>query len=126
MICNACNLGWSYFPCQAGSGALIAAYSFGTPVSSLAGNVVAGMRAYDGGPCFIATELYGNNSVQVDLLRRYRDQFLLKWRVGRGFVAGYYRLGPRVVRSMRKSALLRSILQRLVATAIFMVRRTRA
>jgi hypothetical protein len=74
--------------------------------------------------CFIATELYGNDSAEVGLLRRYRDQCLLSGRLGRRFVASYYCMGPIIVPQMRKSALLRSILRRLVAVAIFIAGRT--
>jgi len=47
-------------------------------------------------PCFIATAAYGCYSApQVQILREFRDHFLLTNSPGRAFVAWYYRYGPR-------------------------------
>ena len=46
--------------------------------------------------CFIATAAFGHYSApQVQLLRDFRDRFLLTNAPGRAFVAWYYRYGPR-------------------------------
>jgi len=47
------------------------------------------------GDCFIATELYGVESVQVAVLHRLRDQGLLRSRLGAKLVDGYYLWVPK-------------------------------
>ncbi len=49
--------------------------------------------------CYIATMVYGDyNHPQVMVLRRYRDEYLLKSFGGRCFVKTYYYLSPKAVR----------------------------
>lgn len=51
------------------------------------------------GGCYIATVVYGSyDCPQVWVLRRFRDQFLLKSRVGNVFVKIYYCVSPVLVR----------------------------
>jgi hypothetical protein len=86
-----------------------------------------GMDAYQGGgapqssKCFIATELYGCDSVQVAILRRFRDQSLLKSQLGAKLVSTYYRTAPTIIPVMRSSALLRFVLRALVALSVKIV-----
>jgi hypothetical protein len=48
-----------------------------------------------GPKCFIATAAYGHYSApQVQLLRDFRDRYLMTNAPGRAFVAWYYRYGP--------------------------------
>ena len=48
--------------------------------------------------CYIATMAYGDyNHPQVVLLRNFRDTFLNKYLIGKGFVRIYYTLSPRLV-----------------------------
>ena len=124
MICQGCNLGFAHIPCQAGCGALISARSFGTPMSRLAGRAQAGMTAYEGGKCFIATELYGSDSIEVAILRRLRDQVLLKHRLGARFVTTYYRIAPRIIPVMRQSIVVRLLFHTPVALLVFVIKRT--
>lgn len=46
--------------------------------------------------CFVAACLFGNEAWQVIMLRRYRDEVLLRRRIGRWVVAAYYWCAPRV------------------------------
>ncbi|ACK51696.1 hypothetical protein Msil_2777 [Methylocella silvestris BL2] len=124
MICKKCNIGFSNFYCQSGCGTLISAQSLGTPVSRIARNVKAGIDAHEGrGNCFIATELYGADALELETLRAYRDKVLLKKRGGRAFVAAYYSAAPKIVVAMRRSRLLRALISACVSFSISMVRR---
>lgn len=44
--------------------------------------------------CFIATALYGPQSNEVEILRYFRDEHLLKTRIGKLFVKCYYQMSP--------------------------------
>jgi len=130
MICTACNLGFSHTPCQSGCGTMVSASGFGTPVSRLARRMQEGMDAYQGGTtqsskCFIATELYGCDSAQVAILRRFRDQSLLKSHLGARFVSAYYRTAPAIIPIMRRSMLVRFLLRALVAFSVNIVKGSR-
>ncbi|HEY3452441.1 MAG TPA: CFI-box-CTERM domain-containing protein [Myxococcales bacterium] len=48
------------------------------------------------GPCFLATAVYGEDAPELDDFRAFRDRVLLPSLFGRAFVAGYYRVGPRL------------------------------
>jgi hypothetical protein len=48
-----------------------------------------------GGGCFIATAAFGSELAgQVEILRQFRDRYLLTNAAGKKFVAWYYRNGP--------------------------------
>jgi len=49
----------------------------------------------EGGNCFIATAAFGSPLAgQVEILRQFRDKYLLTNELGRKFVAWYYQNGP--------------------------------
>ena len=55
-----------------------------------------------GGKCFIATAVYGDADVpEVQLLRKFRDQFLLPSLLGRLFVSAYYFISPKMITLLR-------------------------
>lgn len=47
--------------------------------------------------CFIATFVYGQNSNEIIILRKWRDKVLLTSKTGRKLVNFYYRTSPRIV-----------------------------
>lgn len=68
-----------------------------------ASNQVKGFPAHVPGPaelagekggCFIATEVFGTSSFEVEILRSLRDRVLLPFAPGRYFVSRYYRYAP--------------------------------
>jgi hypothetical protein len=93
----------------------------GLDKSSFAARAKAGMDAYDGGPCFIATEIYGREADEVQLLRQLRDRRLLPNKFGRRLVSVYYRVSPSIIPLMRRSSLVRVPLRALVAVCVFFV-----
>jgi hypothetical protein len=62
--------------------------------------------------CFIATVVYGSpNHHKLKVFRKFRDELLLKDKVGRVFIRLYYRISPRVAyRIKEREALKRLIL----------------
>jgi hypothetical protein len=57
----------------------------------------------DDGWCFIATAAYGSYmDSHVDILRQFRDSYLMTNPIGRGLVSAYYRLSPPVARFIDK------------------------
>ena len=46
------------------------------------------------GRCFIASLVFGSSAPQTLALRRLRDQFLRRWRVGRWLILRYYSAAP--------------------------------
>jgi hypothetical protein len=76
--------------------------------------------------CFVATAAFGANWVaEVQVLREFRDRYLVTHSPGRSFVAWYYRYGPVAAKYLEDNAvfkpLVRAILWPLVALAAFMI-----
>ena len=62
-----------------------------------------------GGLCFVATAAFGDpDHPDVVFLRRFRDEILSQHRAGRGFIAAYSQIGPRLARFVIKRRALRS------------------
>lgn len=61
------------------------------------------------GACFIASAVYGEHAVQLHAFRRFRDEVLMHSRAGQAAVWGYYAVGPRAARVVRRVPLLRLI-----------------
>lgn len=65
-----------------------------------------------GGGCFIATAAFGSYlDPHVLVLRSFRDRFLLGNRLGRSFVAWYYRTSPPYADALRNNAFLKTIVR---------------
>jgi tetratricopeptide (TPR) repeat protein len=69
--------------------------------------------------CFIATAVYRpTESAKIDILRRYRDQILLKSTVGKAFVSFYYTTSPSIAQVIAKSQILKSMIRTLLLEPI--------
>jgi hypothetical protein len=64
------------------------------------------------GFCFIATAAYGTETAsQLNILRDFRDQVLLRNTLGSRFVEAYYKLSPPVAAFIAKSDFLRAVVR---------------
>ncbi|MDN7129842.1 hypothetical protein J6I92_08155 [Pseudidiomarina sp. 1APR75-15] len=62
------------------------------------------IESKSGAACFVATAAYQNpNHPDVIYLRSFRDKKLATTRVGRSFIAWYWRNGPKLAKVVRKS-----------------------
>lgn len=63
-------------------------------------------------PCFIATAVYSNHlASEVIAIRRFRNEFLSKFFMGRIFIKLYYRLSPTVAKEIKKHKILQKIIK---------------
>ena len=69
--------------------------------------------------CFIATAVYESpDSLEVQTLRRFRDEVLLKHWWGAVFVKWYYHISPRMAQMLEKSNYSRKIIQHVLLNPI--------
>ncbi|MDH4367150.1 MAG: hypothetical protein OEV57_03305 [Dehalococcoidia bacterium] len=75
-----------------------------------------------GGGCFIATAAYGTPTAkQINVLREFRDDVLLKSNVGSQFVALYYRFSPPIADVIAGNEILRTLVRELLVNPIVWV-----
>jgi hypothetical protein len=73
-----------------------------------------------GGYCFVATAAFGSNTDStVMVLRAFRDRILMSSELGRSFVSGYYRYGPRWARAIRGADLERTVARWSLSPAVW-------
>jgi chitinase len=73
---------------------------------------VTGASSGGGSGCFIATAAFGSKfEKHVRLLRRFRDLYLMPFKIGRTFVKTYYRYSPPVAEFIADHDILRSIVR---------------
>ena len=74
------------------------------------------------GPCFIATAAYGTPMAgEIEVLRGFRDGYLLDSGVGTAFVDAYYRLSPTVADWVAQSSTLAALVRLILAPVLFAV-----
>lgn len=73
--------------------------------------------------CFVATCLFGDEAWQTNVLRRYRDEVLLRRRIGRWVVAAYYWCAPRVCDVLCRLPWLQRPVRALIEGLLITVRR---
>ena len=75
-----------------------------------------------GGGCFIATAAYGSYlHPQVQILRNFRDSYLLTNSAGRAFVALYYQVSPPIADYIAGNDMLRFCVRLLLTPIVLMV-----
>jgi hypothetical protein len=72
-------------------------------------------------PCFIATAACGADTIEVSVLRNFRDQCLLANSLGRALVALYERLSPPMAAIVARSPLLRAITRKLIVIPAYLI-----
>jgi hypothetical protein len=72
-----------------------------------------------GGGCFIATAAFGTSmAYEINILRSFRDNFLMRKRAGRGFISLYYMISPTIARLIERSRALKFITRTLLSPVI--------
>jgi hypothetical protein len=70
------------------------------------------VRGGDGGGCFIATAAYGSAlEPHVEILREFRDAYLMPTKLGRGFVKLYYEYSPALADVIKKHDSMRAMVR---------------
>jgi hypothetical protein len=65
--------------------------------------------------CFIATAAYGTPMAkEIDVLREWRDESLLKSKSGKLFVDTYYIISPPIANGISKSKSMRAVTRKLL------------
>jgi hypothetical protein len=65
-----------------------------------------------GGGCFIATACFGSPlAKEVEILREFRDRFLIKNKIGNAFVRWYYRHSPRYAEIIKRKPFLKKFVR---------------
>ncbi len=73
---------------------------------------VTGSSSGGGSGCFIATAAFGSKfEKHVQLLRRFRDLYLMPFKIGRAFVKTYYRYSPPVAEFIADHDILRTMVR---------------
>lgn len=76
-----------------------------------------------GGGCFIATAAFETPwAYEINVLRQFRDNFLLQNECGRKFISTYYKISPSLARAIERSAGLRLIFRIILAPIIRIVK----
>ena len=69
-----------------------------------------------GGGCFIATAAFGTPfAEEINVLRNWRDDWLLKNRPGVIFVSFYYKLSPPIAENIEQSNTKKLLMQKLIS-----------
>ncbi len=104
--------------------------SNGTTRQKVISNIKTGagdmrIESKSGVQCFVATVAYGDPShPDVVLLRRFRDEVLVRHTAGRAFIAWYWRTGPRLADFIGCSKHLKFFSKYLLGKLVFGLRKS--
>jgi hypothetical protein len=74
--------------------------------------------------CFVATAVYGDsNSIHVQFLRAFRNEFLLKNVLGRSLVKFYYKVGPHLAKPVARRPFLKALTRKSLSRIIRSIER---
>ena len=91
-------------------------------IQSAFAEVIAAYPQLKNEGCFIATAAFGHYSApQVQLLRDFRDRFMLTNAPGRAFVAWYYRYGPHGARFLNQHPVFKPLVRVLLLPVVAFV-----
>jgi hypothetical protein len=77
------------------NGVIVDPLGIATEGATFSGDITSSSESGGGGGCFIATAAFGSKfEKHVQLLRQFRDVFLLPHRIGRAFIDAYYKYSP--------------------------------
>ena len=80
-------------------------------------------RHGDGSGCFIATAAYGNYfESEVEILKIFRDTFLMKNFFGRLSVKIYYSISPCIAYKIRRSKILKKITRAILTPVVLILK----
>ena len=68
--------------------------------------------------CFVVTACYGSEHIYGQKLRRYRDETLLNYAIGRAFICLYERVGPSIAAFIENRPLLKCVARRVIGTVV--------
>lgn len=78
-----------------------------------------------GGGCFIATAAFGTSMAhEINVLRSFRDNYLMRESAGRSFISLYYRVSPTVAKLISKSETLKFVTRMLLLPIVKAIQRT--
>ncbi len=110
---NTKDLGIVKVGCQFGCGLPECNYNYGLASTNIRVNEGCPEGEGPSEECFIATAVYGTSSApEVDILREFRDEVLLKNNFGQGLVKFYYQSSPPVAEFIVKHSLMREVVRK--------------
>lgn len=71
--------------------------------------------------CFIATEIFGQDSHETNRLRLFRDRSLIPFAMGRWMVANYYRVSPDLAALLRRNRLAKKAMRAVLRALLWMI-----
>jgi hypothetical protein len=77
------------------------------------------LSPYSPAGCFIATAVYGSQSYKLEIFRNFRDNILLKNKLGKIFVQFYYRVSPKIANYIGKRKLPKNLVLYLLIEPIY-------